>query len=265
MLYLVRSTWQRAWRYPLETVETMTAISQVLSTLEQLGGGERKNGGINDWQYTKALHPTPGRVTQALSSEVPVKIILLARLAASTSLCFSRSNTSRMLGTAVVAASHLIGGKYTLNGGDGAEQLGAISHAAASLGRVGGGRNKDLAIAFIGWQTVLSYFVSGFTKTFGREWTNGTALERVIRTHTYGDARFYRFLRRHPRVGQLLTYATVLIETAFPVLVLHRITRKPALCIMGLFHLANAKYMGLGRFFVSFVSTYPAVVKAVSR
>lgn len=265
MLKLVRSTWRKAWASPLETAETLTAISQILSTLEQLGGKERKYGGINDWKHTKTLHARVGKGAQALSAEASVKLILFARLAGSTSLLFSRSNTSRMFGTAVVAASHLVGGKYTLNGGDGAEQLGAITHAAASLGRVGRGENKDLAVAFIGWQTVLSYFVSGFTKTFGREWTNGTALERVIRTNTYGDANFYRFLRKHPRLGQLLTYSTVVVETAFPLLVLNKITRPATLCVMALFHLANARYMGLGRFFISFVSTFPAVVRAVSR
>lgn len=249
--------------HPLEVAEAFAAIAQLLSSLEAAAPHERRPGGINHWKYLRTLTSEGSRWEDVLGNARFVRGALLGRVAASGLLLVCPVASVRTAATGYNAASQVLLGKYTVNGGDGADQMAAITHGAAFLGRLGKGDNKDLALSFIAAQLVLAYFVSGFTKLFGPEWTNGTALERVMRTHTYGDETFYRILRRYPGLGELLSHVTVAVETLFPLLALNRHTRLPALAMMGGFHVANAHFMGLGRFMLAFVGTYPTVLHAL--
>ncbi|MDO4255317.1 MAG: HTTM domain-containing protein [Kocuria sp.] len=134
-----------------------------------------------------------------------------------------------------------------------------LIHGAAALGRTDKARNADLAVSFIAAQTTLSYFTSGVVKLLGADWRNGRAVERVVRTETYGHEGLYKVLRAHPWMSEALSWSTVFIESTFPILSLHPITRTTALIAMGGFHVANAKVMGLGRFALAFMATYPAI------
>lgn len=250
---------------PLEFCERGAAVSQLLATLEGLSPGERSFGGINDWDLTKRLFNSGAGITNSGIREIFVRGLALARVGSSLVLLVGTDNNVRFAADSVGAISYFLGNRYTINGSDGAEQYAAIIFAASALGRLGGGENKDLAVDFISTQTAFSYFVAGAVKALGREWINGTAVERVVRTEVYGNRRFYRFLRRHPRLSEALTFSTVLLEILFPLLLLNRATRRFAMGAMFAFHAANVPLMGLGRSFLVFTSTYPAIINTVNR
>lgn len=250
-------------RDPLATTERFCAVSQILSVLESFPRGERKKGGINDWEYTKYLYGTDDVFNEPDKRENYVRLVLGTRLASAVTLLLPTSNNTRMVASALSGLTYAAGNKYTINGSDGAEQYAAIILTSSAMGRTNGGTNKDLAIDFIAAQTTLSYFVAGIVKALGYEWNRGTAVERVIRTESYGNERFYKFLRAHPNLSTLLTRSTVIIETTFPALILCKKTRPFAFISMLSFHAANIELMGLGRFFLVFTSTYPAVAKAI--
>ncbi|WP_156324816.1 HTTM domain-containing protein [Corynebacterium lactis] len=256
---------QKPLQAPLEFAERASAFSQLLATLEGISPKERRFGGINDWDYTKYLFNSGGGISDAGVREIFVRCLATARIGASVVLLLPTGNNTRLVASSVSALSYLLGNRYTINGSDGAEQYSAIILASSALGRIDGGKNRDLAVDFIAAQTAFSYFVAGAVKSLGREWRNGTAVERVVRTEVYGNRIFYRFLRRNPRLSESLTYSTVVVEMLFPFLLLHRGMRKVALASMFAFHAANVPLMGLGRFFIVFTSTYPAVMNSTNR
>lgn len=256
---------QKPLQDPLEFAERASALSQLLATLEGFSPKERRFGGINDWNYTKYLFNAGDGISGARAREIFVRCLATARIGASIMLLIPTGNTTRLVASSASALSYLFGNRYTINGSDGAEQYSAIILASSALGRLGGGKNRDLAVDFIAAQTAFSYFVAGAAKSLGREWRNGTAVERVVRTEVYGNRNFYLFLRKNPRISEYLTYSTVILEVLFPFLLLHRGTRRVALASMFTFHLANVPLMGLGRFFIVFTSTYPAVVNSTDR
>lgn len=248
---------------PLDTAEILCGLAQLLSTFEALDTRDRAPGGINEWRFLQATSPSANSFDSQVARPAVVHGVLIGRLAASALLVAVPHARVRQVSAAYIALSHALLGKQTINGSDGADQMAAIILGSSAIGRTGHGKNEDLAVSFIAAQLVLSYFVSGFTKLFGPEWRNGTALERVMRTHTYGDARLYSLLRRYPRLGELITHTTVALETAFPFLILGRRTRIPALVAMGGFHIANSKLMGLGRFMLSFLAAYPSLLRVL--
>lgn len=256
---------QKPLQAPLEFTERASALSQLLATFEGLSPKERQFGGINDWNYTKYLFNDGEGIADARAREIFIRCLAAARIGASVVLLLPTGNGARLAATSASALSYLLGNRYIINGSDGAEQYSAIILASSALGRVGGGKNRDLSVDFIAAQTAFSYFVAGAVKSLGREWRNGTAVERVVRTEVYGNRTFYRFLRRNPRLSESFTYSTVVLEMLFPFLLLHRGMGRVALASMFAFHAANVPLMGLGRFFLVFTSTYPAVVDSVNR
>ncbi len=244
---------------PLEIAEVCASISQFLSTCESLSNQERRIGGINYWPDSRHLILPESKETTFLSSPKRIQAILIGRLIACSLLLCVRNNRARQYSSGYILTSQIMLGPYTMNGADGADQMSGLMHGASFIGRTGRGTNKDLAVNFLASQTILSYLVSGAVKTLGDDWRNGRAVERVVRTHTYGDESLYKLLRSKPRIGEFLTHSTVALEAAFPLIVMKQKTRTLGLLGMGLFHIANAKIMGLGRFALTFLGTYPSI------
>lgn len=244
---------------PLEVAEVCASVSQFLSTCESLSSKERKLGGINYWPDSRYLISPGSKEKSILGNPRLIQAILAGRLVSCGLLLGARRNGTRKWSSGYILLSQILLGPYTMNGADGADQMSGLMHGASFLGRMGESENKDLAVNFLASQTILSYFVSGAVKTLGDDWRNGRAVERVIRTHTYGNETLYKFIHLRPRIGEFLTYSTVALETVFPLMMLSKSTRNVALLGMGAFHLSNAKVMGLGRFALTFLGTYPSI------
>ncbi|MFF4263495.1 hypothetical protein ACFY7Y_00380 [Streptomyces virginiae] len=186
------------------------------------------------------------------------------RLAASATLLAGKpGRTPRAAALAFLAASSAVTHRRHTVQSDGSEQLLFQVQAASALASAaGGGSVADACLWYIAAQSTLAYTVSGYSKLAGAEWRSGQALPHVLRTETYGDRRAFNLVRAHPRTARAVGAAVVLGECGFGLLYfLGRGRHAPAFVSAGLvFHLVNARTMGLGRFLFAFAATYPAIL-----
>jgi predicted DCC family thiol-disulfide oxidoreductase YuxK len=101
-------------------------------------------------------------------------------------------------------------------------------------------------------QMAVLFLVSGMEKLRGEEWWEGEAIWRVF-THTdyYNGTALLDLLASNFWLVNIATYATILIELAYPFLIWQRATRPYLLALAIFLHLQFGLMMGL--FFFSFV------------
>lgn len=267
MLARVQSFVDRVCSRPLTTAERFSAATHLLSSLEYLvRKADRAPGGLNDWKYVRAQVPartrTGQRVRDFVAREEVTQAIHASRAVAALVLIAPvRRNGVRMLANAYLAASQILIYPRHIYGTDGSDQVSFLVQAAAALGRAGGTpATRRAAVHFIGAQTALSYGASGWAKLPGAAWRSGDALVKIMRTETYGDKWFFEQLDRYPAAARLVCHGVLAMECTFPLLLLKKGRYLDGgLAAMGMFHVANARFMGLSRFAWAFMSTYPAV------
>lgn len=248
-------------------MERLSAITYVVGSVEYLARpGDRRRGGFNDWDVARrTLHarlPRTARVFDVIARREMTTALHLARIGAALSL-FGRGRVrDRALADALLALSSL--GLHTRhhNGTDGTDQVIFVSTLCSALAR-SVQRRPDLVDAVL-WtvalQTTMAYGLSGWAKLAGPSWRSGSALAGVTRTRTYGDPRVWEMLASRPRTARLLGYAVLTMECLFPVVYAGGGRLVPAwLYAIGLFHLVNARVMGLGRFVTAFSSLHASV------
>jgi hypothetical protein len=112
-------------------------------------------------------------------------------------------------------------------------------------------------------QVSLIYLSSGITKLFGGMWRDGTALHYVLQMNA-----FHRFPTPLPGGAAvaltMLTYATLVWEIGFVLLVANRRTRTATLWVGVLMHLAMAFMLELGTFSAVMLTAYVAFVDPAS-
>ena len=114
-------------------------------------------------------------------------------------------------------------------------QLGSLLHNAA--------------LALMVFQVCVVYETAGLAKVQGSKWQDGTAVYYVLR-----DAQFAtwpgvsRLVSQDALVVNLLTWGTVLLQVAFPLLLMRTWTRRTALLGTTGFHLGIGLLMGLPLF-----------------
>ena len=119
---------------------------------------------------------------------------------------------------------------------------------------------KEMALAYLAVQLVLSYFVSGWVKIRNPEWRSGRALVDVFRFSAYPVSEDLRGWADRP--GALFTagWVVMVLEIAFPLALLHPLALAGALALTATFHLGNAICFGLHRFFWIWLCAYPALI-----
>ncbi len=250
-------------------MERTSAVTSLIISAEHLCRPDaRRPGGLNDWSITRDnLRGTsaPTRRLLDLVATGPATTALhIAKVAASALLLSPvRSRRLRATADATVAVSGLLMYPRHHYGTDGSDQVNFLVQAAAAIARAAGVRTRivDAALWAVAAQATLSYAASGWVKIAGSSWREGTALEGITRTLTYGDADVWRAVRRFPRAARILGTSVLALECTFPLV--YAAGGRPARTYVGsalLFHLANARIMGLGRFLPAFASMHPAVL-----
>ena len=152
---------------------------------------------------------------------------------------------------------HRFQGAY--NGG--ADKMALLCLTCLSLAHLfEGTRWSELALAYLAVQLVLSYVVSGWVKVCNRDWRSGQALADVFAFSAYPVAENFRALAGRPRLLWWATWAVIGLELAFPLALLHPAVLALALLAAAGFHLSNALFLGLNRFFWIWISAYPALI-----
>lgn len=112
-------------------------------------------------------------------------------------------------------------------------------------------------IAYVSIQTVFSYFIAGWVKIKRSSWHQGVALTQLLTLSNYNVQPAIQHLVRQHKISLIITWSVLLFECLFPLALLH-----PDLCLMFIFivfmfHLTNAWALGLNRFWLSWMASYP--------
>lgn len=113
----------------------------------------------------------------------------------------------------------------------------------------------NVALCMLAFQLIIIYTSSGMFKTQGAFWQHGTALYYPMQLQEYKPFPFLTDLFTH--FGVIIgisTYVVVFTQLFFPLMLLRVITRRIAIALVLLFHLAIAVLMALPWFSLSMLA-----------
>lgn len=119
---------------------------------------------------------------------------------------------------------------------------------------------KEVAIGYLAIQLVLSYFISGLVKVVNPDWRSGRALKDVFQFSAYPASESFRHLSNYPVLLFIVSWGVMVFELAFPISLMSQSFLVLALVIAASFHLSNAFFLGLNRFFWIWITAYPSII-----
>lgn len=242
------------------------AIGQMISSIESLTTGSLF-GRTALLRGTSARSVRAGTLlhTAARILDAPVTPKILATMSfggAALLLAGHGHRRIQIAGCTVIGACNRLLEIRSPYGRDGADQMTATITQYRSLSALipDDARSDDLFLRAVNFQAGLSYFVSGVSKLFGSSWVQGDALGEIVQTEAYGGGPAACFIRKHPRLGRLATWATPVWEASFPLIyLLPSRYGRTALAGVKTFHVAVASVMELPRFIWGFFGSHGAV------
>ncbi|MGH3311917.1 MAG: alpha/beta fold hydrolase [Streptomyces sp.] len=250
----------------LAVSERLSALTSLTSSLEYITHQRHiGRGGLNDWDIARDVHAGSTRPTRrfldAVSSPGATKALHVARIAASAALL--APGNARWRGAANIFLGVSNAALYPRHryGTDGSDQVASLVQTTAGMARLSTQPAvQDALLWYVALQANLSYVVSGWVKLLGAPWREGSALDGIMRTRTYGHEGFWNLTRRYPVPSRYLAHGVLALECLFPVAYLKGGSLvRPILASAASFHVANGYLMGLGRFVTSFTAMHPMV------
>ncbi|MEO0990026.1 MAG: HTTM domain-containing protein [Pseudomonadota bacterium] len=119
---------------------------------------------------------------------------------------------------------------------------------------------QELAFAYLALQLMLSYLIAGWVKIVNPEWRSGRALRDVFQFSVYPVSKDLRRLAEWPRLMFAASWMVMLFELAFPLSLLNPLALAMALGLAAMFHLSNALFLGLNRFFWTWIAAFPSIL-----
>jgi pimeloyl-ACP methyl ester carboxylesterase len=246
--------------------ERLTAVTSLTSSLEYVTHQRQiRKGGLNDWEISRGTHVASSYLTRRfldfVSNPKVTRALHVGRIAASGALLMP--GNARWRGAANVFLGLSNSALYPRHryGTDGSDQVSSFVQAAAGVARMSTDPAvKDALLWYVALQANLSYLVSGWVKLLGAPWRDGTALNGIMRTRTYGHEGLWKLTNRYPVPSRYLAHGVLALECLFPVAYLKggALTR-PVMASAAAFHVANGYFMGLGRFVTAFEAMHPMI------
>ncbi|WP_241059495.1 alpha/beta fold hydrolase [Streptomyces marispadix] len=246
--------------------ERLTAMTSLTSSLEYITHQRQiRRGGLNDWTIARKMHASSTRPTRrfldAVGNQRTTQALHIARIAASAALL--APGNSRWRGAANVFLGVSNAALYPRHryGTDGSDQVSSFVQTAAGLARLSTQPAvQDALLWYVALQANLSYLVSGWVKLLGQPWRDGSALNGIMRTRTYGHEGLWKLTNRYPVPSRYLAHGVLALECLFPVAYAKGgALARPFMASAAAFHLANGYFMGLGRFVTAFEAMHPMV------
>ena len=120
---------------------------------------------------------------------------------------------------------------------------------------------KTAYLWFLALQCCFSYTIAGIAKLSSAGWRNGTSLPGILCVKTYCHASVGRFVRQHPSILFAISWAVIVWECVFVLILILPIQYAAVFLGLGLcFHVITAIVMGLNDFVWAFCGMYPAVL-----
>lgn len=131
-----------------------------------------------------------------------------------------------------------------------------ISRRPAKIGPSPSSALSATLVTVIRFQIVAMYAYAGTCKLLGHEWQNGTALFYILQSDLYSFPPAQALVLRYPLVTVAATYATIIFQVTFPLLIWVRKAR-PYLIGAGVaLHLSIIIGMGLFEFGLIMMISY---------
>jgi hypothetical protein len=187
------------------------------------------------------------------------KIIHGLRILFSVALLFGVAPSWAVIGLLALTIAHIYRFQGPYNGGSDRMSL-LILFCLCAAHLLPDPKWKELAFGYLGLQLVLSYFISGWVKIVNAAWRSGQALRDVFLFSAYPVSENMRKMAELPKLLFIMSWAVMLFELLFPFVVLNQTLLFAALFVAAAFHLSNACFFGLNRFFWIWLAAYPSII-----
>lgn len=262
----------------LRETEFLISTGIILSSLEALCRPEDvEDGGLMSWRISRTrskrmVSGRPGQVLDKMFSTPGIHVLTSLRLTAATVAALPNGDRrAKAAAMTFLAVTNVLLQVRGSSGGDGSDQVNIIVCAAVAISKFFAHdvKVRTACTAFIAGQSVVSYFAAGLAKVISPYWRNGTAMQGIFRTRTYGEKHVSALLKKYPILAKAGGWGVWTGEMLFPLVLVAPKPVATALIGTGVsFHAGNAAFMGLNRFVLAFSATYPSVIhhsKSLSR
>ncbi|TFD72686.1 hypothetical protein [Cryobacterium gelidum] len=235
---------------------------QLLLSLKEFG-----SSGLFDWNSRQILARSHGASSGWMvghSGSVWLRIVVIARIVCSIALIIPfQSNLLYASYATIILLSSIFLAYQIRYGKDGSNQISFIILAGLAFTFLLPTSSPFQAVGlyFIAAQALLAYFAAGISKISNAQWRQGSALQSILNTATYGHSTAAAVLRRRPWLGGFVGWSVIVVEIIFPVAVVAPPGVLVALLFAGaMLHLGTAVLIGLDTFFWAFTATFPAII-----
>ena len=259
------------------TIESAARITAVIvgigllqSSLQLLSGlKEFCSDGLFDWNSTQVRNRSHGALRGWIvgrSGTVWLRFALIARIVCLVALIAPfQSNLLYGSYAIIILLSSLFLAYQIRYGKDGSNQISFIIIAGLAFTFLlpTSSPFQPVGLYFIAAQALLSYFAAGISKISNAKWREGSALQSILNTATYGHVRAAALLNRRPWLSGFVGWSVIFVEIVFPVALIAPPGVLIALLFAGaMLHLGTAVLIGLDTFFWAFTATFPAIIFA---
>ena len=254
----------------LRETELLISAGIILSSLESLVRPQDvEDDGLISWRIgrTRSKRMARGKTGQLFDkifTSPGIQVLTSLRLTASTLVALPGTNRqTKAAAMTFLAVSNVLMQLRSNYGADGSDHVNLVVCAAVAASKFfpDDEKARKACTAFIAGQSVVSYFAAGLAKAVSPYWRDGSAMQGIFRTKTYGQKHVGELLKKYPWLARLGGWGVWVGEMLFP---LALVAPKPiAAGLLGTgvsFHAGNAAFMGLNRFLWAFSATYPSVV-----
>ena len=256
----------------IETAARITAVIvgigilqgslQLLLSLKAFGSSGLFDG--NSRQITTRSHGGSRGWMVGHSGSVWLRIVVIARIVCSIALITPfQSNLLYASYATIILLSSLFLAYQIRYGKDGSNQISFIILAGLAFTFLLPTSSPFQAVGlyFIAAQALLAYFAAGISKISNAQWRQGSALQSILNTASYGHPTAAAVLRRRPWLGGFVGWSVIVVEIIFPVALVAPPGVLVALLFAGaMLHLGTAVLIGLDTFFWAFTATFPAII-----
>ena len=247
-------------------LEVLCGLSLLIQVAEYLRiAGSSDPQGVWSWPEQRADIPTDPawirRWLDVLFQPQGYRWQLWLRAVLALVLMIQGASLLLMLGLFAGTVLLLVRWRGAFNGGSDFMSLVAVTGMLiAQIVAVWAGRGWGWAmgLSYIAIYTLSSYFVSGWIKLLQPEWRNGQALTVFLDGGLYGPLPPDSIFRR-PRVAWVCSWAFILWESVFPLVLLNPQWALLFICIAVGFHFLVFWFFGLNRFFWAWLTNLTAV------
>ncbi|SFH37296.1 MULTISPECIES: hypothetical protein [Cryobacterium] len=235
---------------------------QLLFSLKEFG-----LSGLFDWNSKQILARSHGGSRGWMvghSGSVWLRVVVIARIVCSIALITPfQSNLLYAAYVTIILLSSLFLAYQIRYGKDGSNQISVIILAGLAFTFLIPTSSPFQAVGlyFIAAQALLAYFAAGISKISNAQWRQGSAMQSILNTATYGHSTAAAVIRRRPWLGGFVGWSVIGVEIIFPV----ALVAPPGVLVAFLFagamlHLGTAVLIGLDIFFWAFTATFPAII-----